>query len=662
MYTKNLTLENFKGLSINIDFTDKDTFIHGINTSGKTRIVDAWLWLFTGKDSQGLCDSGKGSKFEPFPTDNNGNVIHDSMPKVTAILDNNGDEISVKKWIVEEWNKEKTQITGRTVKYFWNVACTATEFESKLNNIISMEKFKLLSDPIYFNSLPWEKKREIIVGLVGFLENDKEIMSFDPKFSDLITSTKNKTITEYRKEIKDSITETNKELTGIPFSIKENQDRIPESEPDYVQLEIEKEGIVALISNIDTSLQDSSKGTDQTISELQKINATKLDLSSKISNKEYEASRQNLEKLNVRKTEKDTIEASIKNIVEKEIPAMRANIYGLNREKTQLEEENKQLRVKYSTEWSKEFSFNIDSICPTCQRPFTTAEIEEKKNLMLLSFNQAKQKNLDEIQAKGQSNNKRIKSNNPDDITIETQIADIESEIEQASKIKASKESELQSLSFSPVGVESSQAILAKDNEYSKLKTELLIVQSKIDELNKPVEKINNSEKIQKKAELNRQLDVIKLQIANKDIIQGYRNRISQLEKERTNIGNRISQLEKIKTNIEDFIQFKISFVNKKVVDVFPAVRFCMFKMQMNGEIDNNVCDTLHNGIGWLNMSASERINVGMEIISVMQAKWGVIIPIFIDNRESVTNLFQTEAQTVNLVVDSTCKVLTIKS
>ena len=54
---KTLTLENFKGIN-KFKFRPKfkTTTIRGANATGKTTLIDAFLWLLFNKDSQGKAD------------------------------------------------------------------------------------------------------------------------------------------------------------------------------------------------------------------------------------------------------------------------------------------------------------------------------------------------------------------------------------------------------------------------------------------------------------------------------------------------------------------------------------------------------------------------------------------------------------------------------
>ena len=55
------------------------------------------------------------------------------------------------------------------------------------------------------------------------------------------------------------------------------------------------------------------------------------------------------------------------------------------------------------------------------------------------------------------------------------------------------------------------------------------------------------------------------------------------------------------------------------------------------------------------------RINAGLEIIDTLSAHWGVTMPVFVDNAESVTRLTHTTAQVIRLVVSEPDKKLRLE-
>ena len=66
-----IKITNFKGIkSLTIDFNGNNICIYGANATGKTTILDAYLWCLFGKNHKGE------SAFNIKPTDEKGKIIH----------------------------------------------------------------------------------------------------------------------------------------------------------------------------------------------------------------------------------------------------------------------------------------------------------------------------------------------------------------------------------------------------------------------------------------------------------------------------------------------------------------------------------------------------------------------------------------------------------
>jgi recombinational DNA repair ATPase RecF len=78
MQLQKLMLHNFQGGTFVLDANGQDINIFGKNSSGKTRLMSAFLWLLTGKDSLGRGD------FEIKNLDVSGNQEHGLEHSVEA--------------------------------------------------------------------------------------------------------------------------------------------------------------------------------------------------------------------------------------------------------------------------------------------------------------------------------------------------------------------------------------------------------------------------------------------------------------------------------------------------------------------------------------------------------------------------------------------------
>ena len=92
---------------------------------------------------------------------------------------------------------------------------------------------------------------------------------------------------------------------------------------------------------------------------------------------------------------------------------------------------------------------------------------------------------------------------------------------------------------------------------------------------------------------------------------------------------------------------------------MFTNIKFRLFEQQVNGG-ERETCDILINGVPFSSANNASRINGGLEIIKVLSENKDVNVPVFIDNAESVTNIFDTNSQQVLMYVDDNYPTLNI--
>src|SRR6185312_5814874 len=149
---KRLELLNFKGIrSLSVDFDEHCQNIMGANETGKSTIFNAFLWLNFGKDMEGRKD------YEIKTTDENGNVIHKLDHQVTGIYLIDGIETVARRLYKEKWVKARgasvAELEGHTTEFFWNdVPMREKDYQEKVNSLVKEDVFKLLTNPLYFNT------------------------------------------------------------------------------------------------------------------------------------------------------------------------------------------------------------------------------------------------------------------------------------------------------------------------------------------------------------------------------------------------------------------------------------------------------------------------------------------------------------------------------
>ncbi len=170
MKLNSLIIKDFKGIeNLEINFNGKNFNVYGENGTGKTTIYDAWLWLWSGKDNDNQ------TKF-PIKPIKNEKVIHNLLTSVEANIDFDENEYLFKKEFSEVWTLPRKcptkKLTSHKTNYYINNVPiqTETEYNEAINNIIDDEKFKILSNPLYFNTkLNTEQKRSILFSFLSFI-------------------------------------------------------------------------------------------------------------------------------------------------------------------------------------------------------------------------------------------------------------------------------------------------------------------------------------------------------------------------------------------------------------------------------------------------------------------------------------------------------------
>jgi hypothetical protein len=102
-----------------------------------------------------------------------------------------------------------------------------------------------------------------------------------------------------------------------------------------------------------------------------------------------------------------------------------------------------------------------------------------------------------------------------------------------------------------------------------------------------------------------------------------------------------------------------MSIIESEINKLFTFVKFRLFETQINGS-EKEVCDTLINGVPWIDANTEGKINAGLDIINVFSRVNDVYAPIFLDNKESVSELLPVNSQIILLKVNENEKGLKI--
>ena len=121
-----------------------------------------------------------------------------------------------------------------------------------------------------------------------------------------------------------------------------------------------------------------------------------------------------------------------------------------------------------------------------------------------------------------------------------------------------------------------------------------------------------------------------------------------------------VAGLEKDMFIISKITKAKIDLIESKINEKFEIVNFRLFDTQVNGAIVET-CTATVNGVAYSDLNTEAKVNAGLDIIRTLSNEYKVSAPIFIDNRESVTEILDVDAQIINLVVNANHKKLNVE-
>ena len=163
----------------------------------------------------------------------------------------------------------------------------------------------------------------------------------------------------------------------------------------------------------------------------------------------------------------------------------------------------------------------------------------------------------------------------------------------------------------------------------------------------------------QRKAELNRLRDELRDELAKEQRITDKQNRIKELEDRQKNLNQQLTNLEKQDYTAEQFTIAKITDLQTKVNKLFTNVQFRMFEPFITTDGIKTTCECTMHGTPYRDLSTSEKINAGIDIINAACRFNDIYAPLLIDNAESITDILPTRSQKILLIV-SRDKELTI--
>jgi exonuclease SbcC len=659
---KSISLLNFKGIKDQTIEFGTITDIFGANGTGKTTIFDAFTWLLFGKDSTDRKD------FEIKTLDIVGKAIPQIDHEVTAVVEVNGTNNTIKRVLRENWVKtrgnEEREFKGNVTEYYWNgVPMQQKEFQMRVSEVLEEGIFKLITNPLAFNAMKWQDRRNILTAMAPI--SDEELANGNEAFEKLLNDAKAyKSLEEYKKMISASIKKAKEDIKLIPARVDEVSRQKPEA-LDFVKIQSDLEGKNLELQTVDTKIQNANSSIDGLVKQRKDQSIAIGNLENEITNIESAALNQANQPADNSELTKLTSELENKNA---DLVTAQNGVKTLNESV-----ENKKVRVKdlvsqmdakrnqWTEENAKTFVFDEeDCKCPTCQTKFEPSKVEEKRSELLLNFNNNKTAILNRINADGASL-KQEKEN------LESEIKALEERILKGNDLITSLGGEITKIKANIETLNSGatdqprdtnliyECILSENEVYKAKKKEVEELKSKLVE----VPEIDNASLVEQRRLIVEEIDNLKGQLNIKNQIDSCNDRIQELNNQEKTLSQQIANVEKIEFAIEKFNKLKVDTLETTINQRFKHVKFRMFEDQINGGVAE-CCDALIDGVPFSDANTASKINAGIDIINTLCEFYQVTAPIFIDNRESIVDLIECESQIVNLIVSGGDKKLRV--
>jgi len=628
-----LKLRNFKGIKeLEIDFNGRDTNIYGRNATGKTTIFDAFKWLFFDKDSNDR------TKFNVKTLDKDNKPIHYLEHEVEATLIIDGQNTIFRRVLKEKWVKkrgqEKEEYGGTDESFYWidEVPVKQKEYLEKVNDTIPEIKFKLLTDPLYFNNqMSWKDRRELLINISKSNITDEQILNSNEQFNILKENLQGRNIEEYQKIINEKIKKLENDKECIPIRIDElTKTLITEYNIDYEKIEKEREKYNEELQKIDVEMTDIQARAKENMKKADELVVAKNELN----NLKFKLETENSNKNSVEQTkltnEKLVLETKI-----------RANQLELEERKQRIKQDEMTKKELYK-EWDKvnntklKFDENL-LVCPTCKREYEGEKAEKLKETFTESFNKHKEDEKVRINSEGQAINERLEENNTAVVRLQNAIDNINNDLNEV-------KNRLEELEKQKINEEMFD--VTSNIEYKEKSI-------KVEQLQQEVEKLASKDTTElqtKKVEIVEKINNIDKQLNERDIQDKTKARIEELEMQEKEMSQKIQDLEAQQYQIEQFTKVKVELLENTINSKFEFVKFRLFEKQKNGGT-KECCDTLVNGVPYTDVNNAHKILAGLDIINTLIKFYNTSAPIFIDNRESINEIYNIDTQIINLIV-----------
>lgn len=615
---KKIKISNFRGRNIEVAFGEKQTRISGRNGIGKSTIFYSWAWLLTGwTDPYNVKNANLFDNRVPLSPDTpTASVLAEiSLDGYDYTLERQAIAKFVRKRSTNEWEKSSSD----EYRFFIDgVEMSAQGYTSWLeSNICPIANMQFLVSGEFFAALVEDDKkraREVLEGVCGEVRPE----DFKGDYSAIEEDMKRFPISVIEDRIKAEMKPLKARMAEIPAIIDSKQATLAEYEQiDYDSLLKEIESKKADIEQIDASILGQGKAIEPIMGERNRIYDLINDKSmmlyeAKIAHNNRETAKISAVKSQLDEAKRGCIEVLKRNEAKKanheamvrDLEAVKLLLSTYEQTREKLLAERDAIKARVFTEES----------CAYCGQELPYEKQEEAR----ARFNAKKQKDLEDVVARGKANNVSIENHKDKIAYLEEAIAKGYTLEETPDTLALETEYKEAQSAFVP---------FESTSEYARLSKEIDDLKATLPEIpTNDNEALTNAKRM-----LIGELETLNRRYGLKAKADSIREEIAKLQVEQRQVGSEIARLEGKIDKCKEYAQEKADIISFRVNGKLNDCKIEMWSTLKSGEVVGDCVILNKDGVKVSSTNGADKGLISIDLQKLFMRRYNVCLPIFLD-------------------------------
>lgn len=635
---KRLEIISFRGIKcLELNLDGADAILSGRNGTGKSSAYNAFLWLLFGKDSDGARPDVK-------PLDSHSNRVSGVDTEVTATLLVDGAMVTLRKVLHEQWRKvagsaEPIYVADETLCWVDDVPKKVDkEYLPYVLSLLGGDEgiFRLLTDTNAFMRLHWNDRRKELMKMVG-VDVDGKLMQ-EARFAPLASVLGGSTTEDARKRLMEQRKRYSEQLKGIPARLDELRRTMEPLAPEQVtQAQAEIAELEAQLAAIDGELAGYT-GADARFRELISQSAAAVAAMEKVkrdAHAKVAVAVQDAENhLRDLAREGRNLEADLDRI--------RAGISQRQEDLEALEGQRQGLLDQYHDLDDLQYTPpEAETTCPCCGQSLPQERLEDAARQHAAKWSEDKALQKKAIIDQG-NRVKGLMATCQEKITV----------------LLASRDAAQASLAELEPAMDAAKKQLAEARaltpEYETL-PDYVSAKAAYEEAEKALKMMGTQEATKElrmqKLTILAAIEDTRVILARAEQSAKVQARLEELEAERRKVGDLLMELEGTLALLGEYVSARCAALEEDINAHFRVIQWRLFEEDKQGGV-HDCCRATVGGISYeAGLNSSAKTNAGIEIIRALSAAYGVSVPCFVDNSETINTVGQTGGQMILLKV-----------